>query len=175
MKELVIKAQQGDSVALEEIYYRIKPFIISLIIKLGKAQYKDDLLQECYLILYKNINKYDPNYYRFLTYFGTAFKNKINSYNPTNHQEYFDIFECNRTEDIEDVLVNKALISHIKKYLNSREIAIIGYEGKKDYYIEELKMTKSAYNKCKKKIIKKLEGVLGVSKIDLGNREQKLF
>ena len=78
VEDLVLESKEGNKEAKEKLMEEFKPFIINISSKTYIDGYSFcDLQNECYAILLKCINKYNPEKHRFVAYGTNAIKNGI--------------------------------------------------------------------------------------------------
>lgn len=78
VKNLILEIKEGNTKSKEKLVEEFKPFIINLSTKTfidGYNMY--DIQNECYAILLKCINKYNPEKHRFVAYATNAIKNGV--------------------------------------------------------------------------------------------------
>lgn len=79
IEELVKKAKANDEVAKKLLYSEFKPFIINLAKKTYIPQYDlNDIINECYISLFKCLKLYNPSTHRFVAYATFGIKNNLN-------------------------------------------------------------------------------------------------
>ena len=79
IETLVKKSKDGDSASKEELALQFKPFIINLSKKTFIDGYdKQDIMNECYRILFRCVDIYDTSRHRFVAYATNGIKNSIN-------------------------------------------------------------------------------------------------
>ncbi|NME83396.1 sigma-70 family RNA polymerase sigma factor [Clostridium sp. SM-530-WT-3G] len=79
IESLVIKSKDGDEESKEKLVNEFKPFIINLSKKTFIHGYEfQDIMNECYRILFKCVSYYKPNTHRFVAYATNGIKNSIN-------------------------------------------------------------------------------------------------
>lgn len=62
-QDLILKAVDGDSVAFEQLFNRYRDSIRQLYTqRTGNTDDADDLIQETFVKVYLNLNRYDPHY-----------------------------------------------------------------------------------------------------------------
>lgn len=78
IETLVKKSKDGDSASKEELALQFKPFIINLSKKTFIDGYdKQDIMNECYRILFRCVDIYDTSRHRFVAYATNGIKNSI--------------------------------------------------------------------------------------------------
>ena len=78
VENLILEIKEGNTKSKEKLVEEFKPFIINLSTKTfidGYNMY--DIQNECYAILLKCINKYNPEKHRFVAYATNAIKNGV--------------------------------------------------------------------------------------------------
>lgn len=69
IENLVIKSKDGDEESKEKLVNEFKPFIINLSKRTFIHGYDfEDIMNECYRILFKCVSYYKPNTQRFVAY-----------------------------------------------------------------------------------------------------------
>lgn len=80
IEKLVIESKERNKEAKEKLIEEFKPFILNISSKTHIDGYNIyDLPNECYAILLKCINQYNPEKHRFVAYGTNAIKNGINT------------------------------------------------------------------------------------------------
>ncbi|HCW54418.1 MAG TPA: sigma-70 family RNA polymerase sigma factor [Clostridium sp.] len=78
IETLANKSKDGDSASKEELALQFKPFIINLSKKTFIDGYdKQDIMNECYRILFRCVDIYDSSRHRFVAYATNGIKNSI--------------------------------------------------------------------------------------------------
>jgi len=78
VENLVIEAKNGDIESKEKIINEFRPFILNISSKTFINGYeKQDIQNECYIILLKSIKLYDITRQRFVAYATNAIKNSL--------------------------------------------------------------------------------------------------
>lgn len=138
LEQLVTKAKLGDISAEEKIFYSFIPYINLLISKFNINGYdRDDLVQECYLVLNKAIRKYKGNR-TFAIYVTKALKNNmlylLRKSTKLQYSIIDNLLEAPNNIEI-DVLSHLELehLSESLKNLSEKELKII-----KDYYFNDI-------------------------------------
>ena len=79
IENLVIKSKNGHEESKEKLANEFKPFIINLSKKTFIHGYDfEDIMNECYRILFKCVSYYKPAAHRFVAYATNGIKNSIN-------------------------------------------------------------------------------------------------
>lgn len=79
IESLVIKSKDGDEESKEKLVNEFKPFIINLSKRTFIHGYEfQDIMNECYRILFKCVSYYKPATHRFVAYAINGIKNSIN-------------------------------------------------------------------------------------------------
>ena len=140
IEKLVIQAKLGDSSAEEKIFFSFIPYINLLISKFNINGYdRDDLIQECYIVLNKAILKYKGNN-TFAVYVTKALKNNMLYLLRKSTKLEYSIID-NLIEDPSnlelDILSHLDIkhLSHSLKNLSPKELQII-----KDYYFNDISL-----------------------------------
>ena len=78
IENLVIESKEGNQKSKEKLLEEFKPFILNISSKTHIDGYSNyDLQNECYAILLKCVNKYNPEKHRFVAYGTNAIKNGL--------------------------------------------------------------------------------------------------
>lgn len=79
IESLVIKSKDGNEEAKEKLVNEFKPFIINLSKRTFIHGYEfEDIMNECYRILFKCVSYYNSDSHRFVAYATNGIKNSIN-------------------------------------------------------------------------------------------------
>ncbi|HCW54575.1 MAG TPA: sigma-70 family RNA polymerase sigma factor [Clostridium sp.] len=79
IESLVKKSKDGDEESKEKLVNEFKPFIINLSKRTFIHGYEfQDIMNECYRILFKCVSYYNPKTHRFVAYATNGIKNSIN-------------------------------------------------------------------------------------------------
>ena len=79
IENLVKKSKDGDEESKEKLSNEFKPFIINLSKRTFIHGYEfEDIVNECYRILFKCVSYYKPESHRFVAYATNGIKNSIN-------------------------------------------------------------------------------------------------
>ena len=79
IENLVIKSKDGDEESKEKLVNEFKPFIINLSKRTFIHGYEfEDIMNECYRILFKCVSYYNSDSHRFVAYATNGIKNSIN-------------------------------------------------------------------------------------------------
>ena len=79
IENLVLKSKDGDEESKEKLANEFKPFIINLSKRTFIHGYEfQDIMNECYRILFKCVSYYNTNTHRFVAYATNGIKNSIN-------------------------------------------------------------------------------------------------
>lgn len=140
IEKLVIQAKTGDSSAEEKIFFSFIPYINLLISKFNINGYdRDDLVQECYIVLNKAILKY-KGHRTFAVYVTKALKNNMLYLLRKSTKLEYSIID-NLIEDPSDLeldILSQLDIKHLShslKNLSPKELQII-----KDYYFNDISL-----------------------------------
>ena len=78
IENLVLKSKAGDEESKEKLVNEFKPFIINLSKRIFIHGYEfEDIMNECYRILFKCVSYYNPATHRFVAYATNGIKNSI--------------------------------------------------------------------------------------------------
>ena len=80
IENLVLLCKSGDAKAKEALALEFRPLILNLSKKSFINSYEFcDITNECYHILFKCVNLYNPHRHRFVAYAANAMKNSVNN------------------------------------------------------------------------------------------------
>lgn len=86
--ELIKLIKQKDELAFEEVYFMTNKMVYSIIISITKDEdVTEDLMQDTYIKMVKNINQFQAGY-NFKTWLGTIARNLAIDYYRRNQREY---------------------------------------------------------------------------------------
>lgn len=138
IEKLVTKAKLGDTAAEEKIFLNFIPYINLLISKFKIQGYdRDDLVQECYIVLNKAISKYTGNR-TFVIYVTKSLKNNMVYLLRKSTKLQYSIIDnlLQDPNDLEIDVLSHLDIEHLSeslKHLSPKELKII-----KDYYFNDI-------------------------------------
>lgn len=144
IETLVKKSKNGDLISKEELALQFKPFIINLSKKTFIDGYdKQDIMNECYRILFRCVDIYDNSRHRFVAYATNGIKNsiyylvtrsvKFSTIHGKSSQILTDEFMNNIVSDdmtTEDLLCRKydfEPLEYAIKQLNTKEQTLINH------------------------------------------------
>lgn len=164
--ELIIKAQNGDVLALEELIYRYDKMVLRMALKFtGDSDDAKDIYQEVFIRVYKGLSgfqfksEFSTWLFRIVSNTCITFKRKFNkhsqmSLNDEDDSNYIDTLTGDNENSPDKVLYNSEFNEHIHKALNTlspnqkMSFLLKHYEGYKIREIAELM-------NCKEGTIKK--------------------
>ena len=165
-KELIIKTQNGDTMALEELIYRYDKRVLRMAYKFtGDTDDAKDIYQEVFIRVYKGLSNFQFKsefstwLFRITSNVGISFKTKYNkpnhlSLNDENNSEFISEIPESMESSPENLAVNSEIGSKINKALNKlssnqkMSFLLKHYEGYKIREIAEMM-------NCKEGTIKK--------------------
>lgn len=138
MERLVVQAKLGCIDSKEKIFFSFIPYINLLVSKFNISGYdREDLIQECYIVLHQAINKYKGRK-TFISYVTKALKNNMIYLLRKSTKIQYSLID-NMLEDpnnLEIDILNILDIEHLSKslkHLSPKELKII-----KDYYFNDI-------------------------------------
>ena len=154
IESLVKLAKEKDIEAQELLVEEFKPIIYGLTKKISASGYeREDLISECYRILFNCIDKYDSSKHRFVAYSINAIKNNFKyilrkSIRRGDHEEltFRDIatdlesiipHEEGPYEKKESDIIDDQLVNYISKDLTKEELELINLIVFEDYTVRE--------------------------------------
>lgn len=153
IEALVVKAKTHDKESLEKLYNAFLPYIYILINKIYIQGFdKDDLKQECFITLYKCIDKYKGSD-TFIAYATCSIKNNLIYFlrKSLSHQELpSDTIEPISNASVEDLVIKNIDISDINaaiKLLSAPERSILI-----NYFLNDLSLMTISKNENSKYI-----------------------
>ena len=165
-KELIIKTQNGDTMALEELIYRYDKMVLRMAYKFtGDTDDAKDIYQEVFIRVYKGLSNFQFKsefstwLFRITSNVCISFKRKYNkpnhlSLNDENNSEFISEIPESMESSPENLAVNSEIGSKINKALNKlssnqkMSFLLKHYEGYKIREIAEMM-------NCKEGTIKK--------------------
>ncbi|SHH24453.1 sigma-70 family RNA polymerase sigma factor [Clostridium grantii] len=176
MKDLIIKAKEGDSIATETIISKYMPLILSEASKYHIPGYEfDDLVQHSILSIIKAINLYNINSNSFSSFLATTvkrsninlLKSKIKHNREIQDSTNINNVEGNYPFTVEDQYIAYEIVEKLSEginelsclermliiefYINRRPLKVIAMENSINYQ-KAYEIKKSALNKLKKQI-----------------------
>ncbi|SFU83232.1 RNA polymerase sigma factor, sigma-70 family [Clostridium sp. DSM 8431] len=181
IESLVLSAKDGDEVSKEKLVEEFSPLIKALSHKTHLSTYTtEDLINECYISLFKCIKLYNPKNHRFVAYATNAIKNNLNYLIRRNlmHREItsqdaltstgsLDHLNLATNENIEDSILysctKKFIFDNIQSLTNEEKEFLIHVQIRKrtlKSYAELKGISTSKAHKTKVCILKKISELL---------------
>lgn len=162
IEKLVLSAKDGDEVSKEKLIEEFNPLIKSLSHKTHLSNYTtEDLINECYISLFKCIKLYNPENHRFVAYATNAIKNNLNYLIRRNlvHREITS----------QDTLTSTGTLDHLNLPTNENIDDSILYTCTKNSIFEKLKTLTNEekefliYTRIRKNTLKSYAELNGIS------------
>lgn len=172
--KLIYKYQAGNETVLFDLFEFYKPLFLASIKRVINKEpklssHKEDLLQDCILVLEKLINQYDPNLSYFSYFLSTRidinlFRYASDAYHPQEDQ-LEELYETKNLEDPFNRIDNIISIQDAIFKLSDKEKELVEYyffeELDQKECAEKLSITQGAFSKRLKRILSKLRVILG--------------